>query len=419
MTLALNDHLLKTRFPGWWTGKLSDVAGVAVVAVLAVVLLGGPVALLVTGAGFAALKTVPGVAEGLSPVLGGVITRDGGDLLALGVLLPLWWALDRRARPADLRPLTAPFMARPSMTDRPPLRGVTLSAVPALVGAVFAVFACTATSCTPRPAVVRIVSSDRAVYAEIDRGWSEPAWARSDDGGQTWARADRPLDAPAEPESEDALGHPEVRGPLRDCANDGTCYELRNQRRIERTGPDGSSTTEFSLTHDAFDAASTGCVGGQRGVLGSVAVTRVLGGSTAVASLACGGVVVRQADGEWERTKVPDVHLLGAGPSPIQLDAELVVGPVLAVVLWLVGRRRWPSWPAAVVIMIVGWLGSLAVAGIAAVSSCDQGEPRFLVPVGVTIILILAILVGRHRWSTARRALPPPPGAPPPELEQQ
>ena len=28
--LALNDHVLKQRYPGWWTGKLSDFAGVVV-----------------------------------------------------------------------------------------------------------------------------------------------------------------------------------------------------------------------------------------------------------------------------------------------------------------------------------------------------------------------------------------------------
>src|SRR5690242_17575868 len=27
--LILNDHLLKARWPSWWTGKLSDVAGLA------------------------------------------------------------------------------------------------------------------------------------------------------------------------------------------------------------------------------------------------------------------------------------------------------------------------------------------------------------------------------------------------------
>jgi hypothetical protein len=33
--LALNDHVFKHRVPGWRTGNLSDVAGVAVVGTLA------------------------------------------------------------------------------------------------------------------------------------------------------------------------------------------------------------------------------------------------------------------------------------------------------------------------------------------------------------------------------------------------
>ena len=37
MLLALNDHVLKQAWPGWVTGKLSDVAGLVVApAVLAV-----------------------------------------------------------------------------------------------------------------------------------------------------------------------------------------------------------------------------------------------------------------------------------------------------------------------------------------------------------------------------------------------
>ena len=31
--LALNDHLLKDLYPGWWTGKPSDFAGVAIVGI--------------------------------------------------------------------------------------------------------------------------------------------------------------------------------------------------------------------------------------------------------------------------------------------------------------------------------------------------------------------------------------------------
>jgi hypothetical protein len=87
--LALNDHVLKQRFPGWWTGKLSDVAGVALVGTLVAVVLGARRGLVVAGFGFTVLKAVPGVADAAAPVLGGVTARDRSDLLALGVLVPL------------------------------------------------------------------------------------------------------------------------------------------------------------------------------------------------------------------------------------------------------------------------------------------------------------------------------------------
>ena len=35
VVLALNDHVFKSAWPGWVTGKLSDVAGVVVIATLA------------------------------------------------------------------------------------------------------------------------------------------------------------------------------------------------------------------------------------------------------------------------------------------------------------------------------------------------------------------------------------------------
>lgn len=61
--LAVNDHLLKERFPGWLTGKVSDLAGLLVVAVIACVMGGITPGLVMAGAGFVALKTIPGGAE--------------------------------------------------------------------------------------------------------------------------------------------------------------------------------------------------------------------------------------------------------------------------------------------------------------------------------------------------------------------
>lgn len=76
------------------TGKLSDVAGVVVIAALAAAVLGRSRGLVATGVGFALLKTVPGVAELAAPVLGGLARRDPFDLVALLALVPVWFALN-------------------------------------------------------------------------------------------------------------------------------------------------------------------------------------------------------------------------------------------------------------------------------------------------------------------------------------
>jgi hypothetical protein len=115
VVLALNDHVLKSRYPAWWTGKLSDVAGLAVVATLAAVLLGPGPGVAVAAAGFAALKTVPGVAEAARPLLGGVTLRDAGDLVALAVLPPLAWLLRSTPSPSP----TTPTSSTPSSTGGP------------------------------------------------------------------------------------------------------------------------------------------------------------------------------------------------------------------------------------------------------------------------------------------------------------
>ncbi len=62
--LALNDHVLKQAWPGWVTGKLSDVAGLVVAPLVLALPLGWLrvrrpelLAVLLTGAGFTAVKT--------------------------------------------------------------------------------------------------------------------------------------------------------------------------------------------------------------------------------------------------------------------------------------------------------------------------------------------------------------------------
>jgi hypothetical protein len=353
---------------------------------------------------FCALKAIPGFAEGLSPVLGGVTVRDRGDLLGLVVLVPMWRLLRGRPRGSLVTE------RRESALVRVRCAAAASSILP-LVGVLFAVLASTATSCAPRAAVVRIVWSGNRVFAEIERGYPASTWARSDDGGRTWSTSERPAEALAKPANADFHGDPAPRGPLEACSTDGTCYRLRDQHIIERTNPDGSSTAEFKLTDHEFEDISTGCAGPHRGVLGSVAASS---GGVVVASLGAEGVAVREPDGQWEQSRVLDVRPPRRSISRAVGAVELVVGAAFAAGVLLVSRRRWPSWRAAVAIAFCGWIATMFVLGVGAILSAP-GEEDFswtVAPVGQAVTVIAAIVVGRSRWFAPRPRgpLPPPMG---------
>ena len=74
--LAVNDHVLKHQWLGFVTGKLSDIAGLAVIAILLTILVRPAPAIALTAAGFIALKAVPGVNVFAALVLGGVTLAD-------------------------------------------------------------------------------------------------------------------------------------------------------------------------------------------------------------------------------------------------------------------------------------------------------------------------------------------------------
>ena len=121
VVLVLNDHVLKQAYPGWVTGKLSDVAGLVVAPLLLAVpltLLRVPRALLVsmalTGLGFTLTKTSAAGAATTSDLwsLTGIPTHiraDVTDLLALPALYAAW-LVHRRVvgrQPADWRSAVA------------------------------------------------------------------------------------------------------------------------------------------------------------------------------------------------------------------------------------------------------------------------------------------------------------------------
>ena len=98
--LIVNDRFLKAAWPSWWTGKLSDFAGMMVFPlVLAAVLGHRKACVIATMIAFALIKTWPpatALAEHVLAWFNGdvIIVRDPTDLLALPFALWAWPVLD-------------------------------------------------------------------------------------------------------------------------------------------------------------------------------------------------------------------------------------------------------------------------------------------------------------------------------------
>jgi len=135
--LIINDHVLKARYPGWLTGKLSDVAGLVFFPLLLRALL-APIARLaprgprralrrpalplarsrlliaciaMTALAFAAIKLAAPATAACEQILGAIegvrvtIVRDPTDLLALPFVLAALWIARRvepEGRPSEL-----------------------------------------------------------------------------------------------------------------------------------------------------------------------------------------------------------------------------------------------------------------------------------------------------------------------------
>ncbi|NLD76727.1 MAG: hypothetical protein GX643_08670 [Acidimicrobiales bacterium] len=420
-TLGLNDHLLKARFPGWWTGKASDVAGVVVVATVGAFLLGPVRGTLGAGFGFVVLKTVPGVAELAAPFLGGSTLRDPTDLIALVALIPVFRRL-RRVEAGESTTVAARSGAAAATSST--WRRTAGSLVP-LLGALTAVFLATATGCGPDDAVVEVSAEGDVLYALVARGFGPPERAVSTDGGRTWTPApDATSDR--EPEDLDPFADGPLLGPLDACADDGICYRLRDQQVIERRTPGSDWIEELTLTPAQRNSAHTGCRGGARGTLASIAIADAAGAEPVV-SFGAQGVLVRNGERGWRQVGVLDEPQREAGPADrVRVAVVILAGPVLALGIWL-GRARLPGWRVA----LAGVLGGsvLLATGMGVLLMMDdlgsdwgQGVTRLgLVGAGglVVVGLALARWTGRSdRRSTAPAAawssLPPPPPPPPP-----
>jgi hypothetical protein len=171
--LILNDHVFKITHPGWVTGKLSDLAGLAFFPLLVAVVVGPlaqrytfPAAASVTAVGFIAIKTsvrANDFALGVMEAVIGTPSRmviDASDLLALPAMYLAWaiWCRTPAPEPSRLSIVAAAIAAAGSL----------------------------ATSPCMSDAVSGLSVIDGDVYAQQDVGTLV-----SEDGGATWARSER------------------------------------------------------------------------------------------------------------------------------------------------------------------------------------------------------------------------------------
>lgn len=391
VVLVVNDHVLKSEFPGFVTGKLSDVAGVAMVAIIATVLVGRPrTACTSTGVAFAALKSIDAVADAAVPVLGGRTLTDHTDVAAVLVLFPLaHWMRRTQAE-------------RPERTQRnlSPLKLMALGA---------AVLATSASSQLP-VGVQSVRAGDGEVIAvEGDRSFV------STDGRRWEARESKSVTA-----TEPPLTQAEER---RSCAGD-VCFEII-AKRIERT-EDGDTVVEYELTDDdvrdleyEFDdtSSSTG------DILRSIAAVDTSDGIVAVASMGELGVVYRSADGEWEQAAVGDNTPEGlpgrAGWAPALLAALIVLLAIATLPVGFLASRSRRSIVGYVLKNVGGVVVLTLLAGLAYVADLFGSReknhavvlwiPLHFLAVGFGAMMLW--LAGRRRPVISHESPPYPPVA--------
>lgn len=306
VALVINDHALKSAYPGPITGKLSDVAGL----VLAPPLLAVGVALLVpqlsaraaaivgvagVGLGFVVVKSSAVGASTASALWSAVavpshIRADVADLLTLPALALAWWAWTRARRRPVARRLVR--LAR------------VLVVLPASVLAV------AATSMIQYPQAVAVAQWRGAiVVGEIEVPHDEDAsqwdWEKiSEDGGRTWRwlQGDELRSVEAEVDRADAEQ-------TQACVPDdpAVCYRVvPGHLRVEETHDGGATwVTSWEVDDESRDqrAKELRYLGDRAKNLSSHAlhVQPVDTGYVVLVANGRDGYALRDEDGQWRR----------------------------------------------------------------------------------------------------------------------
>jgi hypothetical protein len=391
LVLAVNDGVLKQRWPGVVTGKLSDFAGLALVAAIVAVVTGrARHSAVLTGLAFAALKLSPTVAVLSAPFLGGVTRTDATDLVALFGLVPLVVWLERHESRSGSWP--------------------AVLALPLVLLAT--IFTTTATSCIDPTGIIRLIATDADVraYTQVGAAWS--LVATSGTGGATWTPADSPggLQGPGDAAVEACL-------PSRRCAR------VVDHRRIEERQGDGPWAATFSYSDE--DVArmrlrdSGACTGNLRDELfNSIVAVRTTDGEHLIVAMGSSGVLHRRDADPWQRLAVgpvsdPDKYrpLSTFGPRwfarlILLTIALIVVSPVTLLMRTFRGRKRhwWIGLISAIVFGVILLFANLA----AMLSTVDY------VLVGSLTTALCMLALGASLWLARIPAKEPPAAVPPP-----
>lgn len=348
LVLAVNDHLLKGRAPGVLTGKLSDFAGVFLIAVVVTALTGRPrFACCVSGLGFVALKTAPLATVLAAPFLGGMTLRDPTDLLSLIMLYPAFRFASRGA---------------PSVPERSIPRQVLV-----ISSATVAVLAMSATSCVRAATVDGFVVVDQGtvfarVYDETYTGEGgnvpAPRWARSQDGGSTWVSTSEEPSAPVSFAKEA-------------CSPNLGCFRLGDDRVEHSLQASGNFATSFAFSKEQRERikkrSESDCASQVDDGYRAIAIVSRSDGDHVVVAMGTQGALHRSPDGQWTRIAVLDRQPVPLhGPSWLgDLSLTPLAAAALSPLIFMVGwrRRSKARGIAALAVALAGSVGLLSLAG--------------------------------------------------------